>query len=58
METDDDRFQHDEADITIISHVLQAASEGKNVISVKLDDTDVFVLLVYWIYKKKIKASV
>ena len=53
METDDD-----EVDISIISHVPQAASKGKKVISVKSDDTDVFVLLVYWIYKKKIKASV
>ena len=58
METDDDMFQHDEADITIISHVLRAASEGKNVIRVKSDDSDVFVLLVYWVYKKKIKAKV
>ena len=58
VETDDDMFQHDEADITIISHVLQAASEGKKVIRVKSDDTDVFVLLVYWVYKKNIKAKV
>ena len=56
VETDDDRFQHDEADITVISHVLKAASE--NVIRVKSDDTDFFVLLVYWVYKKKIKAKV
>ena len=58
METDDDMFQHAKADITIISHVLLAASEGKNVIRVKSDDSDVFVLLVYMVYKKKIKAKV
>ena len=58
VETDDDMFQHDEADITIISHVLRASSEGKNVIRVKSDDSDVFVLLVYMVYKKKIKAKV
>ena len=58
VETDDDMFQHDEADITIISHVLRATSEGKNVIRVKSDDYDVFVLLVHWVYKKKIKAKV
>ena len=27
MERDDDMFQHDQADITIISHVLRDASE-------------------------------
>ena len=57
VETDDDMFQHDEADITIISHVLRASTEGKNVIRVKSDDSDVFILLVYWVYKKKIKAK-
>ena len=36
---------------------MQAASEGKKVIKVKSDDTDVFVLLVYWVFKKKIKAK-
>ena len=39
MERDDDMFQHDQADITIISHALRAASEGKNVIMIQSDDT-------------------
>ena len=48
METlDDGIFAHDEADVTMISYVLQAASQGQNVIRVLNDDTDVFVLLVY-----------
>ena len=52
METKDDgAFSHDEADITMISYVLQAAYAGKNVIRVLSDDTDAFVLLVYWVYK-------
>ena len=38
-------FGHEEADVTIISYVLQAVGEGKNVVCVLCDDTDVFVLL-------------
>ena len=49
METKDDgAFSHDKADITIVSYVLAAANDGKNAIRVLSDDTDVFVLLVYW----------
>ena len=48
METQDDgAFNHDEADVTMISYVLQAANHCKSVIRVLSDDTDVFVLLVY-----------
>ena len=38
---------HEEADVTIISYVLQAVGEGKNVVRVLSDDADVFVLLVF-----------
>ena len=31
-------------------HYIQAANGGKEVICVVSDDTDGFVLLVYWIY--------
>ena len=41
-------FSHDEADVRMISYVLQAANHSKSVIRVLSDDTDVFVLLVYW----------
>ena len=58
METDDDMFQHDETDITIISHVLRASTEGKKVIRVKSDDSDVFVLLVYIPYYIKLPVYV
>jgi len=48
METrDDGAFSHDEADVTMVSYAIQAASHGKSVIRVFSDDTDVFVLLVY-----------
>ena len=47
METKDDgAFSHDEADITMVSYVTQAANYGKNVIQGLSDDTDVFVLPV------------
>ena len=35
----------------MISYVLQAANHGKSVIRVLSDDTDVFVLLVYWVHR-------
>ena len=52
METQDDGvFDHDEADVTMVSYVLKSANNGKRVIHVLSDDTDVFVLLVYWVYQ-------
>ena len=41
-------FGHEEVGVTIISYVLQAVGEGKNVVRVLCDDTDVFMLLVFW----------
>jgi len=43
-------FAHDEADITMISYLLQAAESGMVVIRILSDDTDVFVLLMYWVW--------
>ena len=37
--------------MTMIAHLLQAAERGKSVIRIFTDDTDVFVLLVYWVWK-------
>ena len=54
----DQNFMHDEADVTMISFVLKAYDDGASVIRVISNDTDVFVLLVYWIYKANIKAEV
>ena len=59
METQDDgAFSHDEADITMISYVLQAANRGKSVIRVLSDDTDVFVLLVFWVHRASLQCKV
>ena len=46
-------FGHEEADVTIISYVLQAVGEGNNVVRVLCDDTDVFVLLVFWMWRNQ-----
>lgn len=51
-------FAHDEADITMISYLLMAAKSGTEVVRVLSDDTDVFVLLVYWVYRHQIQATV
>ena len=51
-------FAHDEADITMISYLLMAAEFGTRVIRILSDDTDVFVLLVYWVYRYDIQATV
>jgi len=55
---DDGAFGHDEADITMISYVLEAANSDKAVIRVLSDDTDVFVLLVYWVYRAQLECKV
>ena len=55
---DDGMFSHDEADITMISYVIEAANSGKTVIRVLSDDTDVFVLLVYWVCRKELECKV
>ena len=47
-------FGHGEADVTIISYVLQAVGDGKNVGRVLRDDTDVFVLLVFWMWMNQL----
>ena len=54
----DCQFRHDEADISIISFLLQATNSGLQVIRILSDDTDVFVLLVYWVYKHSITSHV
>ena len=44
-------FSHEEADITMISYLLIAAEYDTPVIRILSDDTDVFMLLVYWVYR-------
>ena len=51
-------FEHDGADVTMIAYLLQAAEGGKSVIRILTDDTDVFVLLVYWVWKMQLHSAV
>ena len=52
---DDGVFGHDEADITIISYMPQAADDGCHVVRVLSDDADIFVLLVYWTWRSDLR---
>ena len=54
----DGLFNHDEADITMISYLLMTAQCDTQVIRILSDDTNVFALLVYWVYQNKIQATV
>ena len=40
-------YSHGEADITIISYILEAVKNSKSIVRVISDDTDVFVLLIF-----------
>ena len=50
--------RHDEADVTMIAYLLQAAESGQSIIRILTDDTDVFVLLVYWVWKMQLHSAV
>ena len=55
---DDSEFDHDEADITMISYVIEADKCWKNVIRELSDNNNVFVLLVYWVYREEMTSNV
>ena len=42
----------------MIAYLLQAAESGKSVIRILTDDTDVLVLLVYWVWKMQLHSAV
>ena len=49
---------HEEADITLCSYMLKAAASSAETVRIVCDDTDVFVLLVYWTWKKTIRKNI
>ena len=49
---------HEEADITLCSYILDAAASSAETIRIVCDDTDVFVLLVYWTWRKAIRKNI
>ena len=45
--------------ITIISYILKAAANhGMSIICVLSDSTEVFVLLVHWVYQAELQCKV
>ena len=55
---DNGGFAHEEANVTMVSYMLQAAECGEDIIRILSDDTDVFVLLAYWVWKMQFSCSV
>ena len=55
---DEGLFNHEEADVLMVSFMIDAVRDGKKVIRILSDDTDVFVILIFWVRKLSIKALV
>ena len=51
-------YSHVETDITIISYLQETVKNGKNIVRVISNDTDVFVLLIYWVWRLQMTARV
>ena len=49
---------HEEADITLCSYMLKAAASSADMVRIFCDDTDVFVLLIYWTWRKTIRKNI
>ena len=49
---------HAEADVTICSYMLKAVANGANTIQILSDDTDLFVILVYWAARMTVRARI
>ena len=52
MVGEESKFQHEKADITNL-YLKEAIGAGKKVIFIATDDTDIFILLVYYTWKWK-----
>ena len=48
---------HDEADISVISYMLDVVRHGASTVRILSDDTDVFVIMVYWCWKAGITTN-
>ena len=58
---DHERIRHGcegSTDYNLTIYLLQATESGKSVIRILTDDTDVFVLLVYWVWKMQLHSAV
>ena len=50
-------FNYDETDITMILHLLMAAESSTRVIHILSEDSEVFVLMIYWVYRNIIQHN-
>ena len=55
---DEGLFNHEEADVLMVSFIIDAVRDGKKVIRILSDDTDGFAILIFWVRKLSIKALV
>ena len=55
---DEGLFNHEEADVLMVSFMIDAVRDGKKAVRILSDDTDVFVILIFWVQKLSIKALV
>ena len=51
-------LNHDDADVLMISYMIEAVRKGKRVIRIISDDTDVLILLFFWVRKLMITSLV
>ena len=52
------KFDHEEADVNIIAYMLEQINKGIKHIQITADDTDIFVLAVYFLHKYNLKANI
>lgn len=51
-------FGHEEADVLLISYTLEMVKTGKSDIQIISDDTDVFILLLFFFWKHKLSCNI
>ena len=51
-------MEHCDNEFTMIFYLIDAANSGKGTIRVLREDTDVFVLLVCWVYREEMECKV
>ena len=52
------KCDHEEADVNIIAYMLEQMNKGIKHIQITADDTDIFVLAVYFLHKYNLKANI
>ena len=55
---DEGLFNHEQADVLMVSFIIDGVRDGKKVIRILSDDTDVFAILIFWERKLSIKVLV